>query len=191
MKLSQFLAPDRVTLDAAHGDNYYRHSHVENALDASYRTARDRLEQKIARRECTDPDFRAFMASMSWSEREDYLDAQCGKRPGRQKYKNEYNRNKSAEKKQHGGAREQVIPEGMIRMEEAAALLGATYRAVYWYIVKGVRRHGQHVRLRAEKHGKLNLTRPEWVADFKREAFWLAIDKAARGIMDGQGKSTR
>ena len=50
--------------------------------------------------------------------------------------------------------------------------------------------HGQHVRLRAEKHGKLNLTRPEWVADFKREAFWLAIDKAARGIMAEQGEST-
>ena len=189
MKLSQFLAPDRVTLDAAHGDNYYRHSHVENALDASYRTQRDRLEQKIARRECTDPDFRAFMAGMTWTQREDWLDANCGKRPGRQKYKNDYNRKKAAENK-HGGKREQVVPEGMIRMEEAAAILETTYRAVYWYIVKGVRRHGQHVRLRAEKHGKLNLTRPEWVADFKREAFWLAIDKAARGIMAEQGEST-
>lgn len=190
MKLSQFLAPDRVTLDAAHGEHYHSHSHVENALDASYRTARDRLEQKIARRECTDPDFRAFMASMTWAQREDWLDANCGKRPGRQKYKTEYNKRKSAEKNQHGGRREQVIPEGMIRMEEAAVLLGATYRSVYWYITSGVKRAGHHVKLRSEKYGKLNLTRAEWVADFRREAFWLAIDKAARGIMDRQGEST-
>jgi hypothetical protein len=190
MKLSQFLAPDRVTLDAAHGEHYHVHSAVENALDASYRTQRDRLEQALARRECMDPKFQAFMAAMSWAEREDYLDAQCGKRPGRQKYKNDYNRKKAAEKNQHGGTREQVIPEGMIRMEEAAALLGATYRSVYWYITSGVKRAGHHVKLRSEKYGKLNLTRPEWVADFKREAFWLAIDKAARGIMAEQGERT-
>jgi hypothetical protein len=55
----------------------------------------------------------------------------------------------------------------------------------------GARRHGEHVRLRSEKHGKLNLTRAEWVAEFRREAFWLAIDKAARGgIMAEQGEST-
>ena len=190
MKLSQFLTPDRVTLDAAHGEHYHTHSHVENALDASYRTARDRLEQKVCRRECTDPDFRAFMASMTWAQREDWLDANCGKRPGRQKYKNEYNRKKAAEKRQHGGVREQVIPEGMITIDAAAAMLGASYRSTYWYMTHGTRRHGQHVRLRAEKHGKLNLTRPEWVAEFRREAFWLDIDKAARGIM-AKGESTR
>jgi hypothetical protein len=190
MKLSQFLAPDRVTLDTAHGEHYHTHSHTENALDASYRTARDKLEQKIARRECTDPDFRAFMASMTWAQREDWLDEHCGKRPGRQKYKNEYNRNKSSEKRQHGGVREQVIPEGMITIDAAAALLECSYRSAYWYMKNGARRHGQHVRLRSEKHGKLNLTRPEWVAEFRREAFWLAIDKAARGIMAEQGEST-
>lgn len=188
MKLSAFLAPDRVTIDAAHGEHYHAHSHVENALDASYRTQRDKLEQKICRRECTDPDFRAFMAGMTWTEREDYLDAQCGKRPGRQKYKTEYNRKKAAENK-HGGAREQVIPEGMLRMEEAAALLEVSYRTAYWYITNGSKRAGNHVKLRSEKYGKLNLTRAEWVADFKREAFWLAIDKAARGIM-AKGEST-
>lgn len=190
MKLSQFLAPDRVTLDAAHGEHYHVHSNIENALDASYRTERDKKEQAISRRACEDADFRDFLGAMTWAEYEDYLDAQCGKRPGRQKYKMEYNRRKAAES-QHGGKREQVIPEGMIRMEEAAALLGATYRAVYWYITAGVKRAGHHVKLRSEKYGKLNLTRPEWVADFKREAFWLAIDKAARGIMAEQGDSTR
>jgi hypothetical protein len=50
MKLSQFLAPDQVTLEAAHGEHYRTHTHAENALDASYRTARDKLEQKIAPR---------------------------------------------------------------------------------------------------------------------------------------------
>jgi hypothetical protein len=170
MKLSAFLAPDRVTLESAHGEHYHVHSAVENALDASYRTQRDKLEQALARRACLDADFRAFLDGMRWSEYEDYLDAQCGKRPGRQKYKNDYNRKKAAEN-QHGGAREQVIPEGMIRMEEAAALLGATYRSVYWYITSGVKRAGHHVKLRSEKYGKLNLTRPEWVAEFKREAF--------------------
>ena len=70
-------------------------------------------------------------------------------------------------------------------IDAAAAMLGASYRSTYWYITNGTKRHGQHVRLRAEKHGKLNLTRAEWVAEFRREAFWLAIDKAARAEKGG------
>lgn len=131
-------------------------------------TARDRAEQALAVRESTDAGFRAFMAGMTWNQREGYIDAQCGRRPGRQPHK------KKTPVYRH------PIPDGMLRMEEAAAILGSSYVMVSRYMSSGVRRHGRHAKLRFEKCGCLNLTRPEWVAEFKREAFWLAIDKVAR-----------
>lgn len=183
MKLSQFLAPDQVTLDAAHGEHYHAHSNAENGLDASYRNERDRLEQAHARRICTDPDYRAQFVDMTWKETEDWLDAHCGKRPGRQKYKNAYNKRKR-EKSQHGGSRKQEVPEGMMVMLDAANALGVSVRAVYHYMTTGAKRKGQVVRLCGVKHGKLHMTRPEWIEAFRNEAWWLPCGVGDRGVKE-------
>ena len=171
-KISAIATPDRAILDAAHGPLYYHKDGAELGIDASYRGERDRLEQAHTRRLCTDAAYRAQFEAMTWDETEDWLDANCGKRPGRQKYKTEYNRRKR-EKGQHGGARKQEIPEGMMVVRDAAKILGVSVRALHHYITTGVKRKGQRARLRDVKHGKLHMTRPEWIEAFRNEAWWL------------------
>lgn len=175
-RISAIATPDRPTIDAAHGPLYHVKEAVDKGLDFAYNTARDKAEQAIARRVATDPAFAEQFKDMTFEQWEQYLDEHCGKRPGRGKWYNRYNKSRQ----KHGGARETPIPEGFIGMAEAAKLGGWTRRQIDWYAKAGVRRHGQHARLQSEKVGKNRITRAEWVEEFKRAAWWLAIDAAVK-----------
>ena len=177
-KISAIATPDRAILDAAHGPLYYHKDGAELGLEASYNTQRDRKDQAIIRRWANEQEFAKECAAMSHEEWEAYLDKHCGKRPGRGRWDNRWNRNRA--KNGHGGAREVAIPEGYIGMEEAAALGGWTRRQVDWYARQGSRRGGNRAVLQAQKVGKRVMTKPEWVAEFKRAAWWLAIDAAVK-----------
>jgi hypothetical protein len=177
-RISAIAAPDRAIMDAAHGPLFHHKDGAELGLDSSYNTRRDKAEQAIIRRWETEPEFAAECAAMNFEQWEAYLDKHCGKRPGRGKWDNKWNKNRP--KKTHGGARETPVPEGYIRLSEAAALAGWTRRQVDWYARSGVKRHGVRAVLKAEKIGKLCVTKPEWVEEFKRAAWWLAIDAAVK-----------
>lgn len=158
-RLSAFCRMDQVVLEARRGDCATDRSRIAFSI-----SERDRREQALVRRMFEDQAFGARCAAMSPAEWEDFLDAECGRRPGRMGAR------------RVGDMPHREAPEpGLMSLFAAAEMIGCHHRCVWGYVVDGVVPvgGGERVRLEAERINRQLWTRREWVEAFLAEVPWV------------------
>ena len=199
MKLSQFLAPDLVTLDAAHGEHYHSRDRAENAHEASYQNTRDKKERDIVLHCMTDKDFAARCAAMDDDEWCAFLDMECGEIPGGNEDAEERRERRQRARNGRMSPFEvkaaQMIADGYETVAMIAAREGYPVYRIQQWINRGYKSaSGEQVRLRTERIGtRMIFIRPEWYAEFLAGAptcLWRAKGKRSRRGIMAKGDST-
>mgnify|MGYP001161684882 FL=1 len=164
MKLSQFLAPDRVTLEAAHGECY--RCIDENAK--TYTTRRDRAEQAMVARAMKDPEFAALCSKMTDREWSRFLDATCGVIPGKDRTKK--NNGKYKVSPEVKALFDRMKAEGYVTLWELSDLCGQPITRLRNWIGHGFMRDGVRTVMQSVREGRYVFTRVEWMEAFVSSA---------------------